>query len=124
MSRWKHACLSRLGGNLASTYNWQINANNHGSDWYFESDQAACQNPSVPGAYADEFISSSQEGSAAALLTIPLLPYIANLGPGYETLVSFSIHKYGPQTGHDPRFPDAGSPWYQHGQSDLFIRVQ
>ncbi|GAX76455.1 hypothetical protein CEUSTIGMA_g3900.t1 [Chlamydomonas eustigma] len=105
-----NAPLNRLGGNLASTYNWELNANNHGSDWYFESTHTTGQNlASAPGAYADAFISGSKEGGAAALMTIPLLPYIANLRPGYETLPSFSIQKYGPQTGHDPWHSDAGN---------------
>ena len=29
--------MNRSGGNPTSTYNWQINAANHASDWYFES---------------------------------------------------------------------------------------
>ena len=29
--------MNRSGGNGTSTYNWQLNASNHASDWYFES---------------------------------------------------------------------------------------
>src|SRR5437879_5846030 len=32
-----NAPLNRSGGNDASRYNWQLNASNHGSDFYFES---------------------------------------------------------------------------------------
>ena len=29
--------LNRMGGNATSSYNWAINAQNLGNDWYFES---------------------------------------------------------------------------------------
>ena len=43
------------------------------------------------------------------MLTIPMLPYVAKLGPGRAKLASFSIAKYGPQTASDWQwFSDAG----------------
>src|SRR6266403_92102 len=32
-----NAPLNRYGGNNTSRYNWQVNGDNRGSDWYFES---------------------------------------------------------------------------------------
>ena len=32
-----NAPLNRYGGNNTSRYNWQLNADNRGADWYFES---------------------------------------------------------------------------------------
>src|SRR6187549_922631 len=32
-----NAPLHRYGGNNTSRYNWQLNADNRGADWYFES---------------------------------------------------------------------------------------
>jgi len=29
--------LNRSGGNATSQYNWQLNADNRGNDWYYES---------------------------------------------------------------------------------------
>src|ERR1051325_2615980 len=29
--------LNRYGGNNTSRYNWQVNADNRGNDWYYES---------------------------------------------------------------------------------------
>jgi len=29
--------IDRYGGNNTSRYNWQVNADNRGADWYFES---------------------------------------------------------------------------------------
>src|ERR1043166_859078 len=32
-----NAPLNRSGGNATTRYNWQLNASNRASDWYFES---------------------------------------------------------------------------------------
>jgi hypothetical protein len=42
-------------------------------------------------------------------MTVPMLGYLGKLGPGNSSLWSFSIKKYGPQTGSDPYQPDAGN---------------
>ena len=100
--------MNRSGGNGTSTYDWQINASNHASDWYFES---ILDPPETPGYDGDTFISQTRAGNATAqpLLTIPMINYLAKLGPGGAMLWSFSIAKYGPQTGSDPYQPDAGN---------------
>ena len=43
------------------------------------------------------------------MLTIPMIDYIGSLGPHRYTVWSFSIAKYGPQTGYDQYFTDAGN---------------
>src|SRR6266496_3581291 len=45
-----NAPLNRYGGNNTSRYNWQLNADNRGSDWYFES---IGDSSSVPGERGD-----------------------------------------------------------------------
>ena len=98
---------NRLGGNSTSTYNWKINAYNCASDWYFESVSGSTD---VAGEEGDTFISQSQAAGAQAMLTIPMLDWVAKLGPNREKLASFSITKYGPQTDADwSWFPDAGN---------------
>src|SRR5512133_1400483 len=47
--------LNRYGGNNASRYNWQLNADNRDNDWYFES---IADTSSVAGERADTFISN------------------------------------------------------------------
>src|SRR5438309_974179 len=99
--------LNRNGGNNTSRYNWNLNADNRGSDWYFESigDSSA-----VAGERGDTFISNSKGASAQAMLTIPMIGWVAKLGASRSKLCSFSIAKYGPQTGSDWQwFPDAGN---------------
>ena len=44
------------------------------------------------------------------MLTIPINGWVAKLGPAGQRLCSFSIAKYGAQTGNDWEwFPDAGN---------------
>jgi hypothetical protein len=54
--------LNRNGGNNTSRYNWQLNADNRGQDWYFESigDSSA-----VAGERGDTFIADSRSGGWA-----------------------------------------------------------
>jgi hypothetical protein len=100
--------MNRSGGNATSAYNWQINAANHASDWYFES---ILDSPATPGADGDNFITQTRAGNATAqpMLTIPMVNYLAALGPNGAMKWSFSIAKYGAQTGSDPYQPDAGN---------------
>jgi len=99
--------LNRYGGNNASRYNWQLNADNRDFDWYFESIADAS---AVAGERGDTFISQSKAGSAEAMLTLPMLDWVAKLGPNRGKLASFSQAKYGAQTGNDAQwYPDAGN---------------
>ncbi len=98
--------LNRGGGNAETTYNWQINAHNRASDWYFES---LSDGSSTPGASDDSFISDTKNGSAQPMITIPMIGWTPKLGPNREDRYSFAISKYGPQTGSDPYRSDAGN---------------
>jgi len=103
-----NAPLNRSGGNTETRYNWQLNAHNHGADWYFES--LADDAPTNSAASADQFISDTKSGGALPMLTIPMLGWVPKLGPGRQRLSSFSIAKYGLQNDHDWQwFPDAGN---------------
>src|SRR5262245_57185444 len=102
-----HVPLNRYGGNNASRYNWQLNADNRAQDWYFESIGDAS---SVAGERGDTFISTTQAGGARPMITIPMLDWIAKLGSNRGKLAGFSQAKYGAQTGNDAQwFPDAGN---------------
>jgi hypothetical protein len=103
-----NAPLNRSGGDSETSYNWQLNSDNRGNDWYFES---IADSVSTPGYRGDNFITTTRAANvgAQALLTIPMIDYIGSLGPDRSTVWSFSIAKYGPQTGWDPYNPDAGN---------------
>src|SRR5207247_8775283 len=62
--------LNRYGGNNTSRYNWQLNADNRGQDWYFESIPDAS---SLAGEWGDTFISTQQSGGARPMITVTLL---------------------------------------------------
>jgi PKD repeat protein len=102
-----NAPLNRYGGNNASRYNWQLNADNRDFDWYFES---IADTSSVAGERGDTFISQSKAANAQAMLTLPMLDWVAKLGTNRSKLASFSQAKYGAQTGNDAQwYPDAGN---------------
>jgi hypothetical protein len=99
--------LNRSGGNSETRYNWELNAHNHAADWYFESipDDSA-----VPAASADDFVAASKGAKGEPMLTIPMIGWVPKLGPSRGKLGSYSIAKYGAQTGNDSQwFPDAGN---------------
>jgi hypothetical protein len=98
--------LNRSGGNATSRYNWQINATNRASDWYFES--IGSTSPTA-GSDADTFVSQAKASGTAPLLTIPMIGWVAKLGANRAILPGFSIATYGPQTGADPYDADAGN---------------
>jgi hypothetical protein len=105
--------IQRYGGNNTTRYNWQINADNRGSDWFFES---IGDTSSTPAQRIDSFVSQSQSASAESMVTIPMIGWVAKLGTGRAKLASFSIAKYGAQTGSDQWFPDAGNGILTSGQ--------
>jgi len=99
--------LNRYGGNNSSRYNWQVNGDNRDADWYFES---IGDTSSVAGERGDTFISNSRAGGAQAMITVPMIGWVAKLGASRAKLASFSQAKYGAQTGNDSQwFPDAGN---------------
>jgi hypothetical protein len=106
--------LNRNGGNNTTRYNWQLNADNRGNDWYYESigDTSA-----TAGERGDTFFANSTAAGAQAMLTIPMIEWIAKLGANRIKLPGFSIAKYGAQTGNDWQwFPDAGNGVAANGQ--------
>ncbi len=106
--------LNREGGNNTTRYNWQLNADNRANDFYFESIPFA----NTAGEIGDTFIQNSKNGNAQPMLTIPIIDWIAKVGPNRTKLASFSISKYGAQTGNDALyFPDAGNGIRLNGQN-------
>ncbi len=103
-----NAPLNRNGGNATSRYNWQLDASNRGSDWYFQSVPESSS--STPGQSRNDFISASRSAGAQPMITIPTIGWVAKLGLLRTKLSSYSILKYGPQLYFDWQwFPDAGN---------------
>ena len=102
-----NAPLNRYGGNNTTRYNWQINADNRGQDWYFQSIPEAS---ATAGKRGDDFIADAKGAGAEPAVTIPTIGWIARLGANRAKLASYSVAKYGPQTGNDAQWmPDAGN---------------
>ena len=103
-----NAPLNRWGGNSTTRYNWQIDAHSAAADWYFET---YSDGSGAPSGSADAYVATTRSASNGAepLFTIPMIDYLANLGPGRSTLEGFSVKKYGAQTATDPWNPDAGN---------------
>jgi Glycoside hydrolase family 44 len=98
--------INRGGGNAETTYNWQLNAHNRASDWYFES---LSDGSSTPGASDDTFITNTRNGAAEPMITIPIMGWMPKLGPSRGDLYSYAVSRYGPQTGTDPYRSNAGN---------------
>jgi hypothetical protein len=102
-----NAPLNRWGGNSTSRYNWQIDAHSAASDWYFET---YSDGSGTPGGSADAYVATTRANTGSEpLFTIPMIDYLANLGPNRSTLEGFSVKKYGPQQATDPYNSDAGN---------------
>jgi hypothetical protein len=103
-----NAPLNRWGGDATSRYNWQIDGHSAGADWYFET---YSDGSGTPGGSADAYVSTTRSAGNGAepMFTIPMIDYLANLGPDRSTLEGFSVKKYGAQQSTDPWNPDAGN---------------
>jgi len=99
--------LNRNGGNNTTRYNWQLNADNRANKWYYES---IAEPSAVAGERGDAFIANAKAVNVQAMLTVPMIDWVAKLGANRSKLACFSIAKYGAQTGNDWQwFPDAGN---------------
>jgi hypothetical protein len=98
--------MNRSGGNSETRYNWQTNAHNLAADWYFESYP---DSSSTPGATADQFVADSLNGGGQPMISVPMIGWAPKLGSGRAILPSYSVAKYGAQTGTDQYLPDAGN---------------
>jgi PKD repeat protein len=100
-----NAPLHRYGGNNTSRYNWQLNADNRGHDWYFESIAEAS---ATAGQRGDDFVVNSRAGNAEPMITVPIIEYVAKVGSNRSKLASFNSNIYGAQDDCDWQwFPQA-----------------
>ncbi len=100
--------VRRWGGNSTTRYNWEMDANNHASDWYFENLPNDNSNPAAlpDGSASDQFIEQDLRTNTATLLTVPLIGWT----PKDRTRAcGFSVSKYGAQQSTDPWMPDCGN---------------
>ena len=102
-----NAPINRHGGNATSQYNWQQNASNRAQDWYFESLDEGSPNA---GQSVIDLVTANRQSNAQSMVTIPMVGWVAKLGPNRGKLASYSIAKYGAQQDADWQwFADAGN---------------
>ena len=108
--------LNRNGGNNTTRYNWQLNADNRGNDWYFES---IAESSATAGERGDTFVANARAGQRGGDAD----DSDDRLGrQGRRRTAASSpaspVAKYGAQTGNDWQwFPDAGNGVRTNGQS-------
>jgi hypothetical protein len=66
----------RSGGNRMTAYNWENNASNAGSDYLFQND-GFISDSNTPGAGVQGLLTSAKSIAATAVLTIPIVDYVA-----------------------------------------------
>lgn len=66
----------RMGGNRWTAYNWENNYSNAGRDYCFENDNYL-SNSTSPGAAVTPTIDQATAAGAAAIVTVPILDYVA-----------------------------------------------
>jgi hypothetical protein len=87
----------RWGGDGTTRYNWRVDSSNSGFDWYFMGGSGK-DNP-VAGASVDLMINTYKPAHAAALITIPIIPYVNSTA---ATNCSFPTSVYGAQQSINP----------------------
>ncbi len=91
--------LNRYGGNRASTYNWNLNSDNRGNDYFFESISDASQ---TAGERGDTIITRTKAAGAEPMITLPMLAWIAKAGVNHPFPCSFPTERFANQQKYDP----------------------
>jgi hypothetical protein len=90
----------RHGGNPTSRYNWELDAFNAGSDWFYKNAGGG-----VPGGSVESFLAENARRSVKSVVTLPMLEWVAKDATSY----SFPVSVFGPQKATAPEQPDAGN---------------
>jgi hypothetical protein len=130
--------LQRLGGNRWTAYNWENNASNAGSDYFFQNDDYL-GGGNTPGGALIPGLQNSSNHNAGTIVTIPINGYVAadklgggdvrNSGADYlETRFHQELARKGsafsltPNAGDDFVYADEFVNWiktkFPYGQSD------
>lgn len=94
----------RWGGNATSTYNWQTFTNNADNDYFFEDFGYT----EIGDGSSTQFIQDVKTAGSTPIMTMVMLPWVAQSAENNNGHWSFSVAKYGPQCAVDPYNTDAG----------------
>jgi Glycoside hydrolase family 44/FG-GAP-like repeat len=94
----RNLTFCRYGGNRLTAYNWENNYSNAGSDYLFQNDNGL-DSSTAPGDAVRSFITATQNSGATALITVPIVDYVAGDAAGpvassdYQSLRRFKANK-------------------------------
>lgn len=100
--------VRRWGGNLTSRYNWNLNAFNHGSDWFFHNNGAF--DPYTGNSQtADQWVNENASTGAQSLVTLPMIGYVSK--DANQSTCGFLRANYPNQDAWDTDsgYPDCGN---------------
>ena len=102
-----HIPLRRFGGDATTSYNWQLDVDNAGSDWYFSNGaQTSGKQSALPnGSSFDVLHESNLRTGTLTLGTVSLMDWT----PKDAASCSFSVKKYGAQQQVNPYNSDCGN---------------
>eukprot|EP01113_Clastostelium_recurvatum_P024898 TRINITY_DN2981_c0_g1_i4.p1 TRINITY_DN2981_c0_g1~~TRINITY_DN2981_c0_g1_i4.p1 ORF type:complete len:698 (-),score=155.62 TRINITY_DN2981_c0_g1_i4:45-2138(-) len=109
---------NRWGGNAVTRYAWDLDVQNHASDWFFEGipNPIADESKLPYGTSSDAFINTTLQAGAEPIVTLPMIGW----SPKDRTYRwSFSVAKYGAQQKTDPYHTDAGNGIKTDGKTDV-----
>ena len=95
--------ITRWGGNPSSRFNWKLNVDAAGNDWYFKNRGQLITKLSDTGYL--KLIQTNQRIGATAYITVPMIGWVAKDNSSY----SFSVAKYGPQKATELGASDVGN---------------
>ena len=100
--------VNRWGGNATTRYNYQLDATNLASDYFFENYPSETPDPSTlpVGSTADIFVGENQQNDASTIMTVGMIGWTPN---SREIQGSFPVDVYGPQQQVDPWRPNFGN---------------
>ena len=101
----------RWGGNRSSRFNWKINADNAGKDWFYKNGGSRVNDPAEGG--WTRFLFEKQALGSSGYVTIPTLGYVSKDHESH----AFSIKKYGKQHTSEAGHADVGDGFISAGQS-------
>ncbi|HEX5688317.1 MAG TPA: glycoside hydrolase family 44 protein [Ideonella sp.] len=107
--------VRRWGGNRTTRYNWKIDVDNTGSDWYFENipNPLPTDGRTLPdGSAADKFVEQDRRTGTQTLMTLPMTGWVAKRRPPNDSHpfdCGFKVSVYGAQQSVDPWDTNCGN---------------
>lgn len=112
--------VRRWGGNRTTRYNWQVDVDNTGSDWFFENiPYARTPGRTLPdGSAADLFVEQDRRTGTRSLVTLPMAGWAAKRRPpgdNHPYDCGFQVSRYGAQQQTDPWDTNCGNGLHGDG---------